>query len=281
MNPVQQAMTHAPEWLVTAKGLLAGFGLKLATAVLIFVIGRWIAKGLRALLERSLRRAHVDSMLVPFTSNLAYAAVLVFSGMAALDQLGVETASLVALLGAGGLAIGLALQGSLSNFAAGVLIVLFRPFRTGDFIEGGGQTGVVRSIQLFTTTLSTLDNKRVIVPNSKMMGDSITNYSVEGARRLDLTASISYRDSVETAKATLLEVLYRDPRVLKEPAPFIGVSSLANSGVELVVRPWVKPADYWDAFFALNEAIKGRLEAEGMTIPFPQRDVHLYSHDAR
>jgi small conductance mechanosensitive channel len=212
---------------------------------------------------------------------MASAAVLVFSGMAALDQLGVETASLVALLGAGGLAIGLALQGSLSNFAAGVLIVLFRPFRTGDFIEGGGQTGVVRSIQLFTTTLSTLDNKRVIVPNSKMMGDSITNYSVEGARRLDLTASISYRDSVETAKATLLEVLYRDPRVLKEPAPFIGVSSLANSGVELVVRPWVKPADYWDAFFALNEAIKGRLEAEGMTIPFPQRDVHLYSHDAR
>jgi small conductance mechanosensitive channel len=201
----------------------------------------------------------------------------VFVVIAALGQLGVQTTSFITVLGAAGLAVGLALQGSLSNFASGVLIIIFRPFHVGDYIDGGGVSGVVKAIHIFTTTLTTPDNKRVIVPNTKIMGDNIINYSAEGTRRLDLTASISYGDSIDTAKAVLMDVLNKDPRVLNDPAPFVGVSAMAESSIDFAVRPWVKVADYWDVFFALNEAIKKRIEAEGLTIPFPQRDVHMYS----
>jgi small conductance mechanosensitive channel len=159
-------------------------------------------------------------------------------------------------------------------------MIIFRPFKIGDYVEGGGMSGTVRSIHIFTTTLTTPDNKRVIVPNSKMMGDSITNYSAEGTRRVDLTASISYGDSIDKAKAVLTELLAKDARVLKDPSPFIGVLALAESSVDFAVRPWVKADDYWSVFFDLNEAIKKRFDAEGLSIPFPQRDVHLYKHEA-
>jgi small conductance mechanosensitive channel len=230
-------------------------------------------------LEKGMLKAKVDAVLVTFTVNMAYAAVMVFVVLAALGQLGVQTTSFIAVLGAAGLAVGLALQGSLSNFAAGVMIIIFRPFKIDDYIEGGGVSGVVKAIHIFTTTLTTPDNKRVIVPNSKMMGDNIVNYSAEGTRRVDLTASISYGDSIDKAKAALMDLLAKDPRVLKDPAPFIGVSAMAESSVDFAVRPWVKVEDYWDVFFALNEAIKKRFDAEGLSIPFPQRDVHLYKHD--
>jgi small conductance mechanosensitive channel len=280
MNNVQQMFTTKPEWMVTAQAILAEFGLKIVAAILIFLIGRWVARVLQGWLEKGMLKAHVDPVLVTFTTNLAYAALIIFVALAALGQLGVQTTSFIAVLGAAGLAVGLALQGSLSNFAAGVLMIIFRPFKLGDYIDGGGVSGVVKAIHIFTTTLTTPDNKRVIVPNSKIMGDNITNYSAEGIRRLDLTASISYGDSIDTAKTALLDMLNKDPRVLKDPAPVVGVLAMADSSINLAVRPWVKVEDYWPVFFDLNEAIKKRIEAEGLTIPFPQRDVHLYNHEA-
>jgi len=279
MNQVQGMLTTTPEWVETAKELFLKFGMKIVAAILIFVIGRWVAKLLNKVLQRTLERAKVDHALVGFTCSLVHAGVMIFVILAALGQIGVQTTSFIAILGAAGLAVGLALQGSLANFAAGVLIILFRPFKVGDFIEGAGATGVVQTIHIFTTTITTPDNKRVIIPNAKMMGDNIINYSAEGTRRVDLTASISYGDSIDTAKAALMDEITKNELVLKDPAPFIGVSSMSDSSIDLAVRPWVKVADYWPVFFALNEAIKKRLEAEGLTIPFPQRDVHLYKHD--
>lgn len=280
MNQVQGMLSSTPEWVETAKELFLKFGLKIVAAILIFVIGRWVAKLLNKVLQKTLERAKVDHALVGFTCSLAHAGVMIFVILAALGQIGVQTTSFIAILGAAGLAVGLALQGSLANFAAGVLIILFRPFKVDDFIEGAGATGVVKAIHIFTTTITTPDNKRVIIPNAKMMGDNIINYSAEGTRRLDLTASISYGDSIDTAKAALMDEITKNELVLKDPAPFIGVSSMSDSSIDLAVRPWVKVADYWPAFFALNEAVKKRLEAEGLTIPFPQRDVHLYKHEA-
>ncbi|HPR83290.1 MAG TPA: mechanosensitive ion channel, partial [Pontiellaceae bacterium] len=278
VNGVQQMFNNTPEWVTTAQAMLTAFGLKLVAAILIFVIGRWIAKMVQNGLEKGMLKAKVDQVLVTFTVNMAYTALMVFVALAALGQLGVQTTSFIAVLGAAGLAVGLALQGSLSNFASGVMIIIFRPFKIGDYVEGGGTGGTVKAIHIFTTTLTTGDNKRVIVPNSKMMGDNIINYSAEGTRRLDLTASIGYGDSIDKAKAVLQDILAKEPRVLKDPAPFVGVSKLAESSVDFTVRPWVQSADYWPVCFDLNEAIKKRFDAEGLSIPFPQRDVHLYKH---
>ena len=279
MSGMQQMFNNTPEWLAKAETILTTFGFKIIAALLIFFVGRWIAKMVQNGLEKGMLKAKVDSVLVTFTVNMAYAAVMVFVVLAALGQLGVQTTSFIAVLGAAGLAVGLALQGSLSNFAAGVMIIIFRPFKIDDYVDGGGVSGVVKAIHIFTTTLTTPDNKKVIVPNSKMMGDNITNYSAEGTRRVDLTASISYGDSIDKAKSALMDLLVKDPRVLKDPAPFVGVSAMADSSVNFAVRPWVKVEDYWDVFFALNEAIKKRFDADGLTIPFPQRDVHLYKHE--
>jgi small conductance mechanosensitive channel len=277
INNVQQMFTTKPEWLIKAQEILAEFGLKIVAAIIIFVVGRWLAKILKGVLEKAMERAKVDHAIVGFTSSLVHAAMMVFVVLAALGQVGVQTTSFIAVLGAAGLAVGLALQGSLANFAAGVLILLFRPFKVGDFVEGAGATGVIKMIHIFTTTLTTPDNKRVIIPNAKMMGDNITNYSAEGIRRLDLVASISYSDSIDTAKAALIDEITKEERVLKDPAPFVGVLAMNDSSIDFAVRPWVNVPDYWDAFFALNEAIKKRLETEGCTIPFPQRDVHIYN----
>jgi small conductance mechanosensitive channel len=274
---VQGMFSSTPEWIATAQELLTKFGLKFIAAILIFVIGRWVAKQLKMLLQKTLERAKVDHALVGFACSLVHAGLMIFVVLAALGQIGVQTTSFIAVLGAAGLAVGLALQGSLANFASGVLILLFRPFKVGDFVEGAGATGVIKQIHIFTTTMNTPDNKRVIIPNSKMMGDNIINYSAEGTRRLDLTAGISYGDDIPKAKQLLLDVINADERVLKDPAPFVGVSEMADSSINFAVRPWVNVPDYWPTFFALNEAIKLRLEAEGFTIPFPQRDVHVYN----
>lgn len=273
----QSMLESTPEWMATAQELMTKFGFKIVAAILIFVVGRWVAGILQKLLEKVMTRARVDRAVVTFTTSLAHWVMMLFVILAALGQVGVETTSLIAMLGAAGLAVGLALQGSLANFASGVLIILFRPFKTGDYIEGAGVEGHVKHIHIFTTQLVTLDNKRVIVPNSKLTDDNIINYSAEGKRRLDLVGSISYGDSIDTAKAALLDEVNKSPLILREPAPMVGVLSMSDSSIDLAVRPWVTQDKYWDAYFSLSEAIKKRIEAEGLTIPFPQRDVHIYN----
>ncbi len=270
-------LSGTPEWAATAQEVLTTFGLKLIAAIVIFLIGRWVARMLQKLVRSMMEKAKVDPALIGFASSMIYAALMVFVVLAALGKLGVQTTSFIAVLGAAGLAVGLALQGSLANFAAGVLMLIFRPFKIGDFVEGGGTAGVVKEIHIFTTTLKTGDNKRVIVPNAKMMGDNITNSSAEGTRRLDLVACISYNDDIDKAKALLADIVAKEPRVLKEPAVTIGVVAMNDSSIDIVVRPWVATADYWGVHFALTEAIKKGLEAGGCSIPYPQRDVHIYN----
>ncbi|RMF97233.1 MAG: mechanosensitive ion channel family protein [Gammaproteobacteria bacterium] len=255
-------------------------GINLLIALLIFFIGRLLAGWLTRIVRRILQRASVDATLERFLCNLLYAVLMVVVVIATINQLGVETTSLLAVLGAAGLAVGLALQGSLSNFAAGVLIVAFRPYKVGDFIEGGGVSGTVEDVQIFTTVLRSGDNKKIIVPNSQMMAGEIVNYSAKDTRRVDLVVGCGYDDDLDKVRAVLNEILAADQRVLKDPAPTVAVSELADSSVNFVVRPWVASADYWSVYFDLTEAIKKRFDQEGISIPYPQRDVHLYQHAA-
>jgi small conductance mechanosensitive channel len=258
--------------------LLTVYGLKLLAAIAIFFIGRWVAKLLRKLIERLMVKGNVDQTLVSFTGNLAYVALLAFVIIAALGQLGVQTTSFIAVLGAAGLAIGLALQGSLSNFAAGFLMIIFRPFQVGDFIEGAGTAGTVEEIQIFTTQLKTPDNKTIIIPNSSLTADNIVNWSVKGTRRVDLTMGIGYEDDIDKARQIMADIMAADDRILKDPAPQISVAELADSSVNFTVRPWAAAGDYWDLYFDLTEKFKKAFDAQGVSIPFPQRDVHVYQH---
>jgi small conductance mechanosensitive channel len=211
---------------------------------------------------------------------LASWALIIFVVIAALGQLGIQTASFVAIVGAAGLAIGLALQGSLANFAAGVLILIFRPFEVGDFVEVAGVSGAVQNIQIFTTELHTPDNKKVIVPSGGVISGNITNYSANNTRRVDLVFGIGYSEDIDVAKTLLQTVLAAEPKVLQDPEPTIGVVELADSSVNLVCRPWVNTADYWDVYFNVTEAVKKALDAGGISIPFPQRDLHLHHVNA-
>ena len=271
---MEQLMLKLQEWS-------ALFGLKLVAALAILILGRLAARGLRSVVQRMMRKSgQMDETLVTFTSSLVYFGAMAFVIIACLGQLGVQTASFVALLGAAGLAVGLALQGSLSNFAAGVLLILFKPFKVGDYIEGGGMAGSVDEIGIFTTTLNSPDNKRIIVPNAAMTSSSIVNYSARDTRRVDLVAGVSYSDDLDLVKKVLAEILANDPRVLADPPPTIGVLELADSSVNLAVRPWVRTEDYWNVYFATQEAIKKTFDARGISIPFPQQDVHLHRMDA-
>ncbi len=256
--------------------LLMPYSVKIVVALLIFVAGRWIAKAIRRGIKKMMTKRNVDATLIPFISNLVYILLLVFVIVAAIAQLGIQTTSFVAILGAAGLAVGLALQGSLSNFAAGVLMILFRPFKVGDYIEGGGAAGSVEAIKIFVTELKSPDNRAIIVPNATMMGGNIVNYSAKEMRRVDLTAGIGYGDDIDKARRVLDGILAADERILKDPAPKVAVVELGDSSVNFVVRPWVKTADYWDVYFDVTEQIKKRFDAEGVSIPFPQRDVHLF-----
>lgn len=261
-----------------AQDVVATFGFKIAAAIAILVVGRWIAKAITKLARRAMERTKLDTMLARFVGNLVYVALMTFVALAAINQLGVQTTSFIAVIGAAGLAIGLALQGSLANFAAGVLIIVFRPYKVGDYVEGGGVAGTVEEVQIFTTVLKTPDNKTIIVPNGQIMSGTITNYSARPERRIDLVVGVGYDADLDKTRQVLTDILGEDQRVLKEPAPLIGVVELADSSVNFVVRPWVKTADYWPVYFDLNERIKKRFDAEGITIPFPQRDVHIYEH---
>lgn len=248
-------------------------------ALAIFFVGRWVANQIIKLVTRLLRRSKMDDMLVNFITSIANILLLLVVVVAALDQLGVDTTSLIALVGAAGLAVGLALQDSLKNFAAGVMLIVFRPFREGDFVEAGGVSGIVEHVTIFNTVMRTPDNREVIVPNGAIYSGVIINYSARDTRRVDMVFGIGYEDDLKKAKTILEEILANDDRVLKDPAPVVAVSELADSSVNFVVRPWVKSADYWDVLWDTTEAVKLRFDAEEISIPYPQMDVHLHEHD--
>jgi small conductance mechanosensitive channel len=257
---------------------VAFYGLKIIAALVILIVGRWIARGVQGLIARILAKRNVDPMIVSFVEHLAYIALLTFVIIAALAQLGIQTTSFIAVIGAAGLAIGLALQGSLANFAAGFLMIIFKPFKAGDYIEGGGAAGTVEKIEVFTTKLNTVDNRVVIIPNAKMMGDNIINYSAKDTRRVDLEFSVGYGENIDTVRKSILDVVNKESRILKSPETAILVSKLAESSVVFQVRAWVKVADYWGVYFDLIEGVKKQFTAQGISIPFPQRDVHMYEH---
>lgn len=276
----QQSPQSVSEMVAAAKTYLAENGvqflLNLLAAAVIFFIGRWIAMLVAELVFKAMDKAKIDHTLGRFVKNLLYTALLVFIVIAVLGILGIPNASFVAVVGAAGLAIGLALQGSLANFAAGVLMIIFKPFKVGDFVEIGGATGTVKEIQIFNTIIAGPDNVRIIIPNAHATGGNIVNYTVNGTRRVDLVFGVSYEDDIRKAKQIMLDVLKAEEHVLETPAPFVGVKEMADSSVNFVVRPWVKAEHYWDVYFGVTEKVKYALEENGLTIPFPQRDVHLY-----
>jgi small conductance mechanosensitive channel len=266
------------EILTQIKEILAIYGIRIIAALAIFIIGRWVSKGIRNLLRRMMTRTNVDKILISFVCNLSYVTLLAFVIIAALSKLGIQTTSLIAILGAASLAIGLALKGSLSNFAAGVMMIIFRPFKVGDFIEGGGTSGTVEGIQIFTTQLKTADNKTVIIPNARIFGDKIVNYSTKGTRRVDMTFGIGYDDDIDKARSVILDIIGADKRVLKDQAPVVAVSELADSSVNFTVRVWTTSSDYFGFLWDTTETVKKRFDAENISIPYPQQDVHHYHH---
>jgi len=245
-------------------------------ALLIFLVGKWIARRLTNLLAKFLRRQKIDETLIQFLENISYYALLIVVLMAVADQLNIDTTSFLAIFGAAGLAVGLALKDSLGNFASGVMLVFFRPFKIGDVVTAGGVTGKIESISVFNTVFLTPDNQRMIVPNGQITNDVITNITANPTRRLDLVFGIGYEDDIIKAKAIFKAILLTDTRILKDPAPQIVVAELADSSVNFNVRPWVNTADYWDVKFDLIEKIKLALDKAGISIPYPQADVHLY-----
>ena len=256
---------------------LAEYGFKVIGALIIFLIGRWLAKIVSRWIEAALVKSRVDKTLAKFVKNLSQIVLLVFVVMAALAPLGVETTQFAVVVGAAGLAIGLALQGSLANFASGFLMIIFRPFKVGDFIEASGVKGTVKEIQIFNTIVNTPDNIRVIIPNAQITGGNILNYTTNGTRRIDLVIGVSYEDDLKKAKRVIEVVLAGDDRVLKEPNPTVAVYELGDSSVNFVVRPWVKSEDYWDAYFDITSKVKLALDENGISIPYPQQDIHLKS----
>ena len=255
------------------------WGINIVMAIVIYIIGKFVVGIVINLLGKLLARAKYNEMLVSFVKSIVRAVLMLFVIVASLDKLGVDTTSMVAILGAAGLAIGLSLQGSLQNFAAGVMLLVFKPFKDGDFVDAGGASGTIKSINIFNTIMTTPDNKEIIVPNGRIYGDNITNYSAKDTRRVDMVVGIGYDADLLKAKNILNEMIEADPRILKDPAPKVAVSELADSSVNFVVQPWVAAADYWGVKFDFTEAVKLRFDAEGISIPFPQMDVHLHKED--
>ncbi|KPJ99575.1 MAG: mechanosensitive ion channel protein MscS [Desulfobacterales bacterium SG8_35] len=255
---------------------VSAYSLNIIGAILIFIVGKWLARRISRLLTKLLQKNNVDLTLVSFLSNLTYYTLIVLVMVAAAGRLGINTTSFLTIIGAAGLAVGLALKDSLSNFAAGVMLVLFRPFTIGDVVTAAGITAKVEKITIFNTLFCTPDNQLIIVPNNKIISDIITNINAKDTRRIDLTVGISYSDDMAKTKEILRRLAQEDSRILTDPAPTIAVAELADSSVNLVFRPWVKTTDYWDVRFALTENIKNALDAAGISIPFPQQDVHLF-----
>jgi len=246
-------------------------------AILILVLGRILVKLLANLTRKSMEKAKTEKTLCVFTENIMVVVGMIFVIIAALQKLGIPSASMVAAVGAAGLAIGLSLQGALSNFAAGILIILFRPYKIGDLLDAGGSVGVVREIEMFTTTLCTPDNKTVIIPNASMTAGQIVNFTETDEIRVDLTFGAGYDDDIDKVKQIMLDVMAKDDRILKEPAPFVAVKAHGESSVDYVCRPWANTADYWGVYFDLNEQIKKAFDEAGISIPYPQRDIHVHN----
>jgi small conductance mechanosensitive channel len=259
---------------------VATYWLQVLAAVVIFFVGRWLAKLISNLVAKAMIKSKVDPTLTSFVQHLCHIALLAFVVIAALKKLGVPMTEFTVVVGAAGLAIGFALQGSLANFAAGVMLIIFKPFKVGDFVELAGKMGTVKEIQIFNTILNSPDNVRIIVPNNQVTGSDIKNFTVNGTRRIDLVIGVSYEDDLKKTQKVIEEVISSDERVLKEPAYKIAVSELADSSVNFVVRPWVNTADYWSVRFDLIERIKLALDKNGITIPFPQHDIHMKSEVA-
>ena len=268
------------QYLEIAADMISGYGFSILAAIVILIIGRIVVGIVTNVVNRMMVRHQADPTLTKFVASLTKIALMVFVVIAAIRALGVETTSFVAVIGAAGLAVGFALQGTLANFASGVMLIIFKPFKVGDYIEGGGSAGTVDAVHIFNTILKTPDNKKVIIPNSKMTADNITNYSAMEQRRIDMVFGIGYGDDIKKAKTILQNILNADERILTEPAPTVAVSELADSSINFVVRPWVKTSDYWTVYFDITEKVKLTFDAEGISIPFPQRDVHLFQEKA-
>ena len=267
------------EILISLKEWAALYGLNIIGAILILLIGRMVSKSFRKIAAKLLEKSTLEKTIVSFLSNLIYGLFLTFVVLMALSQLGIETTSFIAVLGAAGLAVGFALKDSLSNFASGVMILINKPFFVGDYVEAGGTSGSVIEIKLFATKLKTPDNKVIYVPNSGITGANIVNYSAEETRRVDMEFGIGYSDDIDKAKDTILKILSADDRILKSPVPQIVVGSLGDSSVNIFVRPWVKKENYWGVYFDITETVKKTFDEQNISIPFPQRDVHLYQND--
>ncbi|WP_114325767.1 mechanosensitive ion channel family protein [Candidatus Colwellia aromaticivorans] len=255
--------------------LVIEYAPRLALAILTLLIGLWIISGITKLIKLSMERSKVDPTLIPFMSSLVSWVLKVLLFISVASMIGIATTSFIAVLGAAGLAIGLALQGSLANFAGGVLVMVFKPYKVGDLIESQGHLGVVKEVQIFNTILIAPQSKQVIIPNGATSNGSIVNYTVEGKIRVDLTVGVSYDADIDKTKAVLMDVLVANDKVMQDPAPFVGVLEMGDSSVNFAVRPHCLPKDYWDVFFSVNEAVKKALDKNSIAIPFPQRDVHL------
>ncbi len=271
MEQLDQYLNLGREWLLT-------YGPNLLVALIILIAGRLVVKWVTRLTRKALRRSGMDDTLILFLDKLIYYTLLVAVVLAAADQLGIKTTSFLAILGAAGLAVGLALKDSLSNFASGVMLILFQPFRVGDVVSTAGVTGKISSISIFNTVLNTADNQKIIVPNSAITSDVITNITANPTRRLDLVIGIGYDDDIRTAKDILEGIIRDDKRILDDPAPTIALGELGASSVDLLVRPWVRTEEYWDVRADLLERIKITFDQKGITFPYPQQDVHMYSH---
>jgi small conductance mechanosensitive channel len=258
---------------------ILAFAINLAMAIVIYVIGKFVVKVLVSAFGKLLAKSKYDEMLINFLKSIVNAVLMLFVIIAALNELGINTTSLAAILAAAGLAIGLSLQSSLQNFAAGVMLLVFRPFKKGDFVDAGGVAGSIRSIGIFSTIMNTPDNKEIIVPNGNIYSGNIINFSAKDTRRVDMTFGIGYGDDLLLAKKLLEEMVAADERILTEPAALVAVSELGDSSVNFVVRPWVNSADYWGVMFDFTEAVKLRFDSEGISIPFPQMDVHVHKQN--
>jgi small conductance mechanosensitive channel len=274
MNQEQIEKLLDPELINT---YLIPWGIRIALAIAIFIIGRWVARAVVRFTKRMMGKAQLEDMLVSFLGNILYMALLLVVVIAALDQLGIQTTSLLAVFGAAGLAIGLALKDSLANFSSGVMLIIFRPFKVGDFIEAAGQAGVVEEVRIFNTIMKTGDNREIIIPNSHIYSGPIINVSARPTRRIDLVFGIGYEDDILKAKQLIEAAFAADERILKDPAPAVAMAELADSSVNFNVRPWVKTGDYWAVRADLLERIKLSFDANGISIPYPQQDVHMHN----
>jgi small conductance mechanosensitive channel len=272
----------SPETLTTIQGYIDTVRVSgiewltnLVVALLIFVVGKMVVKMVVKAVKQLMTRSGMDEILINFLGSIVSGAMMLFVIIAAVGKLGFDTSSMVALVGAAGLAVGFALQNSLNNFASGVMLIVFRPFKNGDFVEAGGTTGVVENITIFTTIMKTGDNREIIVPNGSIFGGTITNYSARDTRRVDMLFGIGYSDDLLLAKKVLTEIIAADSRILKDPAPTIAINDLGDSSVNFKVRPWVKSADYWDVLSDVTEKVKLTFDEQGISIPYPQMDVHV------